>query len=312
MHASNPTRPSHRETRAAAYGDLGKLLLAAESFADAESCFLNAAALNPADVRWSYYLAHVYRLQGESQKAASYFERALQSRRDDVAALVWLGDVYLDQGRPMDAGSLFSRALALDSRVAAARVGLGRVALAARDYSGAIEQLEAALALDPGATSVHYSLAAAYRGAGQSERADAHLRQRGSVQIGPPDPLMQEVSNLLRSPVAYEGRGDRALARGEFPRAVAEFRSGLELASDNLALRQKLATALSLTGDVQGIRDESCKRFFGETRSLRVRITAWGCSCWPMARRISRSIASHRRWSSSRRICMPGCSWPTH
>ena len=240
------------ETRAAAYGDLGKLLLAAESFADAESCFLNAAALSPADVRWSYYLAHVYRLQGESQKAASYFERALQSRRDDVAALVWLGNVYLDQGRPVDAGSLFSRALALDSRVAAARVGLGRVALAARDYSGAIEQLEAALALDPGATSVHYSLAAAYRGAGQSERADAHLRQRGSVQIGPPDPLMQEVSNLLRSPVAYEGRGDRALARGEFPRAVTEFRSGLELASDNLALRQKLATALSLTGDVQG------------------------------------------------------------
>ena len=117
---------------------MGKLLLAANRL-PMPKLLLNASALSPDDVRWSYYLAHVYRLQGESQKAASYFERALQSRRDDVAALVWLGSVYLDQGRPVDAGSLFSRALALDSRVAAARVGLGRVALAARDYAGAIE-----------------------------------------------------------------------------------------------------------------------------------------------------------------------------
>jgi tetratricopeptide (TPR) repeat protein len=76
------------------------------------------------------------------------------------------------------------------------------------------------------------------------------------VQIAPPDPLMQDVASLLRSPVAYEGRGDRALARGEFPRAVAEFRAGLELAPDNLSLRQKLATSLSLTGDVQGALEQ--------------------------------------------------------
>lgn len=240
------------DRRAAAYGDLGKLLLAAESFGDAEPCLLNAVELNSADTRWGYYLAHVYRLQGESLQAASYFERTFQKRPDDIAALVWLGNVYLDQGRSVEAGPLFSRALALDARVAAARVGLGRVALAARDYAGAIEHLEAALALAPGATSVHYSLATAYRGAGQIDRADAHLRQRGPGQIGPPDPLMQEVSDLLRSPVTFETRGDRELARGEFPRAVTEFRSGLELAPDNLALRQKLATALSLTGDVQG------------------------------------------------------------
>ena len=221
-----PTRLWLPDKRAAAYGDLGKLLLATESFGDAETCFLNAVELNPTDTRWGYYLAHVYRLQGESQQAASYFERTLQMRPDDIAALVWLGNVYLDQGRSVEAGPLFSRALALDARVAAAQVGLGRIALAARDYAKAIEHLEAALALDRGATSVHYSLATAYRGAGQIERADAHLRQRGPGQIGPPDPLMQEVSDLLHSPVTFETRGDRALARGEFPKAVAAFRSG--------------------------------------------------------------------------------------
>jgi tetratricopeptide (TPR) repeat protein len=241
-----------RDEQAAAYGGMGKLLLAAESFGDAETCFLNASDLSPSDVQWGYYLAHVYRLQGDSPKAASYFERTLKARPDDVAALVWLGNVYLDQGRTAEAEAPFSRALALDSRVAAARIGLGRVALAARDFSKAIEQLEAALAIDASATSVHYLLASAYRGAGQAARADAHLRQRGPGQIGPPDPLMQQVAGLLRSPVIYEGRGDRAIARGDFSRAVIEFRAGLELAPENLAIRQKLATALSLTGDVQG------------------------------------------------------------
>ncbi len=240
------------DERATAFGEMGKLLLAVESFGDAEACFLNASELNPSDSRWDYYLGQVYRAQGESQKAAAYFERALKARPDDVAALVWLGNMYLDQGRAVEAGPLFSRALALDARAAAAHVGLGRVALARRDYAGAVGHLEAALAMNRNASSVHYLLASAYRGAGNIELADAHLRLRGPVQIGPPDPLMQQVADLLRSPVTYENRGDRALARGDYARAVTEFRAGLELGPDNLAVRQKLATALSLTGDLQG------------------------------------------------------------
>ena len=88
------------DQRATAFGEMGKLLLAVESFGDAEACFLNASELNPSDSRWAYYLGHVYRAQGESQKAAAYFERALKARPDDVAALVWLGNMYLDQGEP--------------------------------------------------------------------------------------------------------------------------------------------------------------------------------------------------------------------
>ena len=240
------------DQRAAAFGEMGKLLLAVESFGEAEACLLNASELNPSDSRWTYYLGHVYRSQGDSQKAAAYFERTLKARPDDVAALVWLGNMYLDQGRTVEAGPLFSRALALDATAAAAHAGLGRVSLAGRDYMGAIEHLETALKLNRSASSVHYLLASAYRGAGQADRADAHLRLRGPVPLGPPDPLLQQVANLLHSPVTYESRGDRALARGDFARAIAEFRAALELAPENLAIRQKLATALSLTGDVQG------------------------------------------------------------
>jgi tetratricopeptide (TPR) repeat protein len=203
-------------------------------------------------VRWPYYLAHLYRLRGESVKAAAYFERALQIRPDEAAALVWLGEMYVDQGRPEQAEPLFTRALSRQPRLLAARFGLGRAALAKRDYVQAVEHLEAALALDRRASVIHYPLAMAYRRLGKLDLAEAHARQRGEVEIGPPDPLMQEVVEALQSVVTYENRGDRAFARGEYAAAAADFRKGLELAPDKLSVRHKLAATLSLTGDVPG------------------------------------------------------------
>jgi tetratricopeptide (TPR) repeat protein len=238
--------------RAAAYGDLGRLFLAAESFFDAEPCFINASALSPDDHRWPYYLAHVYRLQGESRKAAASFERALMIHPDNLAALVWLGEVYLDQGRLDEADARFTSALSRQPRVAAARYGLGRVALARHDPGTAIDQLETALALDRRATVIYYSLATAYREAGKTDLAIARLSQKGDGEVGPPDPLMEEVADLLRSPIAYERRGERALGREDSAAAVSEFRRGLELNPDSLSLRQKLGTSLWLVGDAGG------------------------------------------------------------
>jgi tetratricopeptide (TPR) repeat protein len=71
----------------AAYGEMGKLLTAAEYFDAAEACLLNANALAPNDPRWTYYLAHVYRNRNELLKAASFFERTLQLRPRDAPAL---------------------------------------------------------------------------------------------------------------------------------------------------------------------------------------------------------------------------------
>ena len=95
-------------------------------------------------------------------------------------------------------------------------MGLGRAALARRDYAGAVEQFEAALALDRRASIVHYPLALAYRGLGKVDEAEAHLRQRGEIEIGPPDPLMRDLAESLHSASMFEARGDRALAAGDF------------------------------------------------------------------------------------------------
>ena len=95
---------------------MGKLLMAAQFRGAAEACFVNAEALNPRDYRWPYYLGHLQKSQGNSERAAGAFERALRLENDSVPTLVTLGSVYLDQGRTADAEPLFQKALSLQPR----------------------------------------------------------------------------------------------------------------------------------------------------------------------------------------------------
>ena len=163
----------------------------------------------------------------------------------------WAG-VHLDQGQPELAEPLYTRALVIQPRAVSALFGLGQAALARREYARAVDQFEQALAADPRESIAHYPLALAYRGLGNTAQAEAHLRQQGRVEVGPPDPLMTELRGLLQGPVAEENRGIRAMDGGDFKTAAEHFRRGLELAPDNPSLRHKLGTALSLAGDTSG------------------------------------------------------------
>jgi tetratricopeptide (TPR) repeat protein len=241
---------------AEAYGTMGMLLMAAEYRDHAEACLLNAEALAGGDVKWPYYLAHLYKTAGEAAKSEAAFERVLQVQPRHVSALVWLGDARLDAGRPDSAQPLFERALAIDPRSLAALVGLGRAALARSDYAGAVERLERALAIDPQQAAIHYPLAMAYRGLGQQDKADAHLQLRRPGTIRPSDPLMLELETILESPVSYELRGEKALREHDFTAAATHFRKGLDLAPAEASLHHKLGTALYLSGDARGAEDE--------------------------------------------------------
>ncbi len=235
-----------------AYGEMGKLLMAAEYYEAAEPCYLHAQALEPKEMRWPYYLGHVYMAKAEPEKSMASFERALRLRPSDVATLVWLGNLHLEQGQPELAEPLFAQALSTQPPVVAALFGLGQAALARREYARAVDRFEQVLSADPRASIAHYPLALAYRGLGDTAKAEAHLRQQGAVEVGPPDPLMVELRGLLHGAVAEEDRGIRALNSGDFPAAAAHFRKGVELAPDNPSIRHKLGTALSLTGDTRG------------------------------------------------------------
>jgi tetratricopeptide (TPR) repeat protein len=238
--------------RAREYGRLGSLLFAANRANAAETAYLHAQSLAPDDRRWPYYLGHVYMNRPDRPKAIASFERALQQQPDDVATLVWLGKVFLDDGQSAQAETHFTRALAAQPRTAAALYGLGQAALAQQQYARAVERFEELLTVDPRASIAHYPLALAYRGLGDVKKAEAHLREQGTVQVGPPDPLMAELRALLGGSAAEEARGIRAAEGGDYVTAVSHFRRGVELAPDSVSLRYNLARALSLTGDMAG------------------------------------------------------------
>jgi tetratricopeptide (TPR) repeat protein len=245
-------RASSREDLARAYGEMGKLLMAATLLDAAEASLANAQLLAPNDHRWPYYLGHIYKGKGPTEKAVAAFERARQLVPDDVATMVWLGDADLAAGNAEAADQLFATIKARQPSLAAAKFGAGRAALAKRDYQRAVNELNAALALDPQATSIHYPLAMAYRGLGDLKQSEAHLAQQGKVDPRPVDPLMREIDVLLESSEAYNVRGGAELAAGHWAAAADQFRKGLELAPNEPSLRQRFGTALYQMGDKQG------------------------------------------------------------
>lgn len=235
-----------------AYGEMGKLLMAAQDYDPAEAALLDAQSLNPGEFRWPYYLAHLYRARGDIGKSTALFERALQLNPDDPAALVWLGNAYLSSGRPDAAQPEFAKALALVPGSLSARYGLGRAALALNDPHRAVTYFEEILTIDPTATGVHYPLSQAYTAVGDTAKAGEHLRLRQNRDIIPTDPLMTELEQLLQSPQTFETLGIRALDRKDWPDAATQFRRGLELAPDSASLKFRLATTLNMMGDGKG------------------------------------------------------------
>jgi tetratricopeptide (TPR) repeat protein len=264
LHASLTRQLENRRASSAdlsiAFGKLGMLLQAAEYYDAAEPCYRNAQTLSPEEVRWPYFLGHLQMSKGETEKAEISFKRALELQPDQLATLVWLGRLYLDEGRPDEAEQMFAKALSLAPRTVSALAGLGRAALAKKEYARAVKSLEEALAIDPNSDSLHSPLAIAYRGLGELDKAEPHLRQWRNSDILVPDPLKQELDLLLESGLSYELRGVRALEAKDFPTAAANFRRGMELSQDNTMLRRslqhKLGTALFMTGDLRGARDQ--------------------------------------------------------
>jgi tetratricopeptide (TPR) repeat protein len=241
---------------AEAYGDMGKLLMATEYLDAAEVCFVNARELAPDEMRWPYYLGHLYRFRNQPEQAAQYFEQALRLKPDDVAALVWLGDMRLAQNQPEAAAPPLEKALALEPRSPGALYGLGRVALARRDYAQAVKHLEGALAQNPEASRIRYSLGMAYRGLGNRQQAEANLKRRGDAELTWPDPLLESVAALLQNAAAYEIRGSDALDKRDWPEAVKQLRKAIELSPSNAFSRLNLGTALYLSGDSRGALEQ--------------------------------------------------------
>ena len=237
---------------AEAYGTTGGVYHAYSLGAPAAECYLNASRLAPADFRWVYLLGKVRQQAGEAADAAAHYEAARKLRPDYQPALVSLGDVYLQLNRLEEAEASFKAALAANAKDPAALHGLGQAALSRRGYGDAAGYFERALALAPEADRLHYSLAMAYRGLGQVEKARTHLGLSGPVGVRAADPLVDGLQSLARGARLHLIRGKTALDARRYAEAAAEFRRAVAAEPGSVPAHFNLGAALSQTGDLRG------------------------------------------------------------
>jgi tetratricopeptide (TPR) repeat protein len=235
---------------AEAYGSLGQLYHAYEIIDGAEACYRNATRLRPDDFRWLHLLGYLHQQTGGLEEAVEFYDAALKARPDDHVATVHLGDVYLRLNRRTEARAQFQAALARFPAAALSR--LGDLALIEGRYKDAIRDFEGALERVPQATRIHYSLAMAYRGLGQLDRAQAHLEQVGSADIRPVDPLVESLQDLLRGERAHLIQGRLAYQGGQYKDAAEAFAKAVEAAPGSAGARVNLASALAHLGDTEG------------------------------------------------------------
>ncbi len=238
------------------YGKAGMLHHAYDLRETAHACYRNAQALDPLDPRWPYYLAHLYRADGRSERSADSFRRVLELRPGNVPALVHLGQVQLEQNRPDLAEPRFRRALRTLPDCAPALIGLGKIAAARGDHAEAARRFEMAVQVDPRATEVNYLLAIAYRDLGQREKASAFMDRRGPGRSGVDDPLMTRMKSLASGWPILQSRGVALFQTKRYEEALIEFRKAAEAAPEEPMIRINVGSTLTHLGDLDGAARE--------------------------------------------------------
>jgi tetratricopeptide (TPR) repeat protein len=237
---------------ALAYGLLGQVYHAYSLAGSAETSYLTAHRMAPADFRWPYLLARLLQRENRVDEALSYYDRARALRADYAPLTVNLGNLHLGQNRIEEAKAAFEAALAIAPSIAAARYGLGQVALSQRDYARAVEHFSWVLTQVPDANRVHYALAMAYRGLGQIEQAQSHLGQQGPVGVRVADPIVDGLSDLIEGARLSLLQGRLAFAAGRYLEATEAFRAAVTAEPDSVPARVNLGSSLGQLKDVDG------------------------------------------------------------
>jgi len=243
------SRASARE-RAEAYGALARVLHVYEFFDAAEASYGVAARLAPLDDRWPHLLGYLYQQSGRLDEAVEQFTTARRIQPGNRAASIRLADVFVRLNRLREAREAFEQVAQVFP--ALAQSGLGEVALRERRYRDAVNHFEAALERVPAATSLHYSLAMAYRGLGRLDGAQAQLQKRGTGAIRVGDPIVDSLQALVRGERGLVMLGRRAYDGGAYQEAADAFARAVDAAPLSATPRVNLGLARVQLGDTAG------------------------------------------------------------
>ncbi len=232
-------------------GALGRLYHAHEFYELATTCYERAAARDPQEAAWPYYLGVLAERRGDHAVAVDQFQRVLELEPDDLAARVRLGEVLLAASRLEESASVFEEVSRLHPEAAWGPRGLGLVAEQRGQLEVAAAALERAIEPEPTDGRANYLAGLLAQRLGRQQQAAAALsRFRASPEARvPADPRMDALRSML---VGVQQRMRLAAAQleaGELEAAKRTYGEVLERDASNFGALVNLANVNGRLGD---------------------------------------------------------------
>jgi len=182
----------------------------------------------------------------------NHFDRAsklapvlLPLRPHDSEVLYLCGSVARAMGDNDKAKALLEQAVGIDPNSFYSRYNLGMVLVLLHEWKEAEENLNKAVELGVPLPEVHFELAKALKGLGQTERATSEMAIY--QQMKKSDETALEAASAV-------AQGDKDLADGKISEATRHYRDAAEQEPKNAAYKFKLSIALRKAGDAAGER----------------------------------------------------------
>jgi len=214
-------------------------------------CYQQAAALDPDEPRFSYYLAQSRASGGDLEAALAALDRVHALAADYAPAYLYRGQWSLDLGRISPAFEAFRKAAELEPDHPAGWIGQARV-LIKRDQGAEAARILENLAPRFRHPYIHQLLGLAYRQQGDLERARvAFARGKPGGRPGWPDPWHEQKSAYQTGFAAELLKAELLMERGQVRQALSILEALEPDHSDDVTLLNNLSIAYRGTGQAQ-------------------------------------------------------------
>ncbi len=240
---------------AAAHGELGLAYAANDLWDEARDSFQNAVTLGGDERLWRFHLALATRRAGDADTARELLERLAEDEASFAPVHQRLAEARLNSGDLPAALDAYRRVTELEPTAPDGYVGTAEVAIRERRYDDAVRDLEHALELDGGYKVAHYLLGLAYRGLGETAKAEQHLeRGLGAPRRYLADPGSERMEGYAVNLTAQINRAGLMLQAGDASGAITLLEEALERRGDEVRLMNTLSMAYMRTHQLERAR----------------------------------------------------------
>jgi Flp pilus assembly protein TadD len=223
------------------------VLVKERKFEDAIRLAQSAMAKHPEDVDAEVDVLRLLVLRNHQDEAASLGPEVLAKRPKDPEVLFLNALVRRSAGDTPQAKVYLEQAVALEPNSTRSHYELGNTLVLLKEWQEAKQQLEKAIELGASDPEVHFALAKALRGLGETDRSIEETKKYQQMK--------KDAETRLEAAESV-AQGDADLEAGKPGEAAAHYREALQGQPSNPNYHYKLAIALNRGGDTAGERQE--------------------------------------------------------